>query len=132
MNQADVEYMLTHSSLNTSDLNGDRQTDLIASPGAILLNRAAAPNRVPTVFAGPDQTYYQPDVRLSGLGSDPDRHWLTYQWTDAAGNLYFHQTPFIQLYELSRGTHTYTLRVNDGQGGIATDAVRFTIADPAI
>jgi hypothetical protein len=48
-----AEHMLTHNSLNTSDLNGDRQKDLIASPGAILLNRAAAPSRTPMAFAGP-------------------------------------------------------------------------------
>jgi FG-GAP-like repeat len=47
-------YRNTLSSLNTSDLNGDRATDLIASNGAILFNVPAVPNRPPTVDAGPD------------------------------------------------------------------------------
>ena len=49
-NRTDAQYALTQTSLNTSDLNGDRQTDLIASPGAILLNRAVARGRNPSVL----------------------------------------------------------------------------------
>jgi hypothetical protein len=33
VNWGDFAYVLTHNMLNTSDLNGDRQTDLIGSPG---------------------------------------------------------------------------------------------------
>src|SRR5262245_11035761 len=47
-------YRNTLLSLNTSDLNGDRQTDLIASFGAVILNIAATTNRSPVASAGPD------------------------------------------------------------------------------
>ena len=47
-------YQNFQHQLNTSDLNGDRRSDLIASPGVTLLNRPAAANRPPSAFAGPD------------------------------------------------------------------------------
>jgi hypothetical protein len=54
----DYPYRNFQHQLNTSDLNGDRRTDLIASPAVTLLNRPAAPNRAPAAFAGPDRTEY--------------------------------------------------------------------------
>ena len=48
-------YQNYQHQLNTSDLNGDGRTDLIASPGVTLLNRPAAANRPPSAFAGPDR-----------------------------------------------------------------------------
>jgi hypothetical protein len=42
--------------LNTSDLNGDRHVDLIASHGKVLLNAAPRANRPPAVSAGDDFT----------------------------------------------------------------------------
>ena len=57
MDPADAQtdkYRSTLTSLNTSDVDGDGETDLIASNGAILFNIAAVPNRAPLVNAGPD------------------------------------------------------------------------------
>jgi hypothetical protein len=113
----------THQ-LNTSDLNGDGRTDLIASPGVTLLNRAPAANRPPSAFAGPDRTDYtfEHRIQLVGEGTDPDMHWLSYRWTDSSGRV-IGTLPWV-LAEQARGTvETYTLRVEDGRGGVASDSV---------
>ena len=87
-------YRDSHHQLNTADLNGDGRTDLIASPGVIALNRPAAANRPPRAFAGPDRTAYEYDgsIFLRGQGTDPDRHWLTYTWRNAAGQILNYST----------------------------------------
>src|SRR5687767_13133505 len=54
-------YQDNHHQLNTSDLNGDGRTDLIASPGVVALNRPPAANRPPVAFAGSDRTAYDYD-----------------------------------------------------------------------
>ena len=66
-------YQDNHHQLNTSDLNGDGRTDLIASPGVVALNRPPAANRPPVAFAGPDRTAYDYDysIFLRGQGTDP-------------------------------------------------------------
>jgi hypothetical protein len=116
-----------HHQLNTADLNGDGRTDLIASPGVIALNRAAAPNRTPVAFAGPDRTAYEFDASrffLRGQGTDPDMHWLTYEWRDEAGRLL--NAPWTSaagVYQDRGTTKTYTLTVNDGHGGVSSDTV---------
>lgn len=110
--------------LNTSDLNGDGRTDLIASPGVTLLNRAAAANRPPSVFAGPDRTNFWLEQRipLMGEGSDPDMHWLTYRWTDSSGRV-IGTFPWVLAEQAYGTTDTYTLTVDDGRGGVASDSV---------
>ncbi len=110
--------------LNTSDLDGNRRTDLIASPAVTLLNRPAAPNRAPSAFAGPDRTEFSSDyaVELRGEATDPDRHWLDYTWTDETGQV-ISRWPWVMRY-LERGTtRTYTLTVSDRHGGTSTDSV---------
>jgi hypothetical protein len=120
-----------HHQLNTSDVNGDGQTDLIASPTIVMLNRAAAPNRPPTVFAGPDQTVFTApdfDFVLRGEASDPDGHWLTYTWRDESGRV-IGTTPWVRIRLEGGITKTYTLSVDDGLGGTANDSV--TVRAPA-
>ena len=116
-----------HHQLNTADLNGDGRTDLIASPGVIALNRAAAPNRTPVAFAGPDRTAYEFDGSrffLRGQGTDPDMHWLTYTWRDEAGRtLNSPWTSAAGVYQDRGTTKTYTLTVDDGRGGVSSDTV---------
>jgi hypothetical protein len=73
-------YRNTLSSLNTSDLNGDRATDLIASWGAVLLNIAAVTNRPPLVNAGPDQLLQNThEAVIRAAGSDPDEDMLMWE-----------------------------------------------------
>jgi hypothetical protein len=124
---ADAVFVRTHNTLNTSDLNGDGHVDLIASPGVILLNRAAAPNRRPSVFAGADRTVYDGSFMVRGIATDPDRHWLDYEWT-IDGTVSFFPVPFLPVVGLEVGTHTFTLRVTDPHGATASDTVRITVA----
>jgi hypothetical protein len=119
-------YQDAHHQLNTSDLNGDGRLDLIGSPGVIALNRPAAPNRPPIAFAGADRTAYDYDfsIFLRGQGTDPDRHWLTYTWRNEAGQTLNYAGFYTAQVSQDRGTtRTYTLTVEDGQGGVSSDTV---------
>ena len=53
--QTPPTYRRAHHRLNTSDLNADGKTDLIASPGAILLSTPPSENRSPVADAGEPQ-----------------------------------------------------------------------------
>ena len=110
--------------LNTSNLDGNGRTDLIASPAAILLQRAPAANRPPEAFAGPDRTqfYYDYSLDLGGDGTDPDRHWLTYTWTAENGTV-LGRLPWIRVSHSRGETRSYTLTVDDGHGGVDSDTV---------
>jgi hypothetical protein len=90
-------------------------------------------NRPPVAEAGPDQTvectgYSGANVTLDGsASSDPDNDPLTYEWRDADGNL-VGSTAQVML-TLSRGTHDFTLSVNDGRGGTNSDTVGIVVRD---
>jgi hypothetical protein len=119
-------YRDNHHQLNTADLNGDGRTDLIGSPGVIALNRPAAPNQPPVAFAGADRTAYEydPSVFLRGQGTDPEMHWLTYTWRDAAGRiLNSGGLSTAQVFPDRGTTNTYTLTVDDSHGGVSSDTV---------
>jgi hypothetical protein len=133
MDPADAEvdrYRNTLSSLNTSDLNGDGQTDLIASNGAILFNIAAVPNRAPAVNAGPDTVLLNDhSIILRPAASDPDEDLLTYEIHDAAGS-------FVATYPnacfegiFHDGDNSVTVTVSDGHGHSASDTVIYTVVD---
>jgi hypothetical protein len=113
-------------SLATSDLNGDRRTDLIASHGALLFTRAPAANRPPVVDAGPDRTVMDPDghLPLPSSAVDPDNHLLEYRWTSNTG---FARPWPLPCDYTEQGTHTYTVSVDDGHGGVASDSVNVTM-----
>jgi hypothetical protein len=117
-------YQNQQHQLNTSDIDLNGRTDLIASPAAVLLNRPAAPNRPPSAFAGPDRTefYYDTSVILQGEGTDPDHHWLTYTWRDDTGAV-VGRLPWINVYQERNTTRTYTLTVTDPYGASASDSV---------
>ena len=119
----------THQ-LNTSDLNADGRTDLIASPAGILLNRAPRSNRAPTAYAFPDRAEQSHDgyVDLGVEAADPDMDWLTYRWTDETGAVVGRQ-PFVRVYPPLSVPRTYTVTVEDGRGGIATDSVTVRLAN---
>jgi regulation of enolase protein 1 (concanavalin A-like superfamily) len=122
--QVDAAFRGWVSLLNTSDLNGDGETDLIVSPGAFLLNRPEGANAEPTVSAGADTTINEKEtLRLRGSASDPDFDWLTYRWTNASGEV-LSTLPQACLVDYPAGTHDFTLTVDDGRGGVSSDVVR--------
>ena len=127
----DSPYWTAHHQLNTSDLDGDRRTDLIASPGVTLLNRAPRSNRPPTAFAGPDRGSFQAEQRvfLGAEASNPDMDWLTYVWTDGSGRV-ISNWPATGAVLLGGATETYTLTVSDGRGGTASDTVTMRNQNP--
>jgi hypothetical protein len=123
-------YRNTLVSLNTSDLNGDHATDLIASYGAILLNIPAVPNRPPTVDAGPDRVLLNDHGAIfRPSASDPDEDVLTYDIRDAAGNFVatYPNACFESVFR--DGDNLVTVTVNDGQGHSATDSVVYTVVE---
>src|SRR5205814_1028300 len=109
--------------LNTSDLNGDHQTDLIASWGAIVINKAADPNWAPSVTAHSTQPVEgDSTVTLTAPASDSDQDMLLYSWTDSGGS----PIPPIPHYCFtpgSLGVHTFTVTVNDQHGHTASSSV---------
>jgi len=124
----DDRYKESVLSLNTSDLNGDHQTDLVASWGAILLNVAATTNGAPTVDAGQGQSFNgsNPEVMLQAIASDPDNDMLTYSWTASDGRSIF-PVPQTCVSLSQPGTYTFTVTVDDGHGHTASSSVTYTV-----
>jgi regulation of enolase protein 1 (concanavalin A-like superfamily) len=116
-NHTDIAYQLMHSGLVSGDINGDGWTDLVASPGAVLMSHAATANHAPTLTAGPDQFNVE-DVPLEGTAADADNDWLTFEWRRSDGSL-FSQVPYF----CGAVPDTYTLTVSDGHGGSASDTM---------
>ena len=121
----DTFYAYSHNALRTSDVNGDGRTDLITSPGAVVLTRPPAANRLPTVNAGPDVTLpasSPDDVRLIPVITELDWDWLTVEWRDETGALVADVPSFTYLIQPGE-THTLSVTVTDVRGGIAIDSV---------
>jgi len=124
----DIVYRRSLSRLNTSDLNADGRTDLLVSPGAILLMQPAGENHAPVANAGPDvqAVVDQFDsTLLQGSATDADADWLTFEWRDDLGNV-LGDLPRQCVLPSSSGTRIYTLTVNDGHGGVSSDSMQFT------
>ncbi len=91
------------------------------------------PNQPPIANAGADQTVECTGngcaaVTLNGsASSDPDNDPLTYEWKE--GENVVGTTGIVNLPAVSLGPHAYTLTVNDGKGGTATDDVAITVQD---
>ena len=131
-NPDDDRYRNTLTSLNTSDLNGDRSTDLIASYGAVLLNIAAIPNRAPVVDAGPDTVLHDTrETVLRPVASDPDNDMLTWDLRDETG-AGISNYPNYCHQQLHIGDNTITVTVDDGHGHRVSDTVVYTVisSDP--
>jgi M6 family metalloprotease-like protein len=124
-----VLYRRKHHRLTTSDLNADGRTDLIASPGAILLSTVPTPNRSPVADAGEPLLIPHPDrVTLRGNAVDADDDWLSFEWTDATGTV-VGRVPGSCVVGYS-GEQRFTLTVSDGHGGVSTDSVVHTFSAP--
>ncbi len=117
-------------SLLTNDVNADGSTDLIVSDGVLFLTRPPAANRQPTVSLGTDAVLLSDgDVLFKAAASDPDEHVLMYSWTVSNG-LRFAPIPDPCHLTIQPGEYTYTVTVDDGHGGTATDSVTYTVVAP--
>ena len=117
---------------NASNTFGDQVDPLLYNNEATYLVTAViASNVSPVANAGPDQTVAvgsdcRAAVNLDGTGSsDPDKDELTFTWTGSFGTIQG-PTPTINL---SLGTHTIKLTVEDGKGGVSTDTVEIKVED---
>jgi hypothetical protein len=119
--------------LNTSDVNGDGRTDLITSPGAVVLMRAPAANRLPAVNAGPDVTvpWDIPDVVVQPAITELDWDWLEVEWRDKVGAVVSRVPSFRYLPPSPQGTETLTVTVTDARGGRASDSMVITYSGQA-
>jgi hypothetical protein len=91
-------------------------------------------NTPPLADAGPDQTGQQGVVATSATttpvtldgsaSSDPDGDSLTYVWKENGTQIASGVSPTVNL---SLGTHTITLVVDDGKGSTASDQVLVTV-----
>ena len=133
-NQSDPDddtFKNTVLTLNTSDLNRDGATDLIASWGVVLLNVEADANRAPTVDAGPDQQRDNThEAVLQARAVDDDQDMLTWTWRDGAGNV-IARWPKVCFSGLSQGVHTFTVTVDDGHGHQTSDTMTVTVGEPS-
>jgi regulation of enolase protein 1 (concanavalin A-like superfamily) len=120
-------------SLNTSDVNRDGFQDLIVGVDKLLLTAAPRANRLPTAFAGADQTITGGvhEAFLPGGGSDPDGHLLSFAWSDGgAGGIFTAGVDApdncYDIRSLPYGTYSVTLTADDRNGGTASDSATLT------
>jgi regulation of enolase protein 1 (concanavalin A-like superfamily) len=118
-------YRNHHHRLLPADFNGDGWTDLIASPGALLLAAPPGENRPPVANAGPDR--FEPlqgfeDDEVHGSASDPDNDALSFEWTDDRG-LVIGREASLCLGGGYQTAQTFTLTVSDGRGRVSSDSM---------
>lgn len=124
------------SRVNTSDLNADGRTDLLVSPGTILVMQPPGPNHPPIVSAGPD--LYGPydgygSTLFNATASDPDHDWLSFAWRDDLGHV---SEPVLRscpgLFSYSGATRIFTLTADDGHGGVSADFLQWVFSSNAL
>lgn len=90
-------------------------------------------NMIPTVTLAADNTSVGTGdtVNLTATGSDPDSDPLTFAWMAAGGALGTADTAGYTSTNTwsadAGGAYTVSVSVNDGNGGVATDAVNITV-----
>lgn len=129
-NLTDDRYRNTVVSLNTSDLNGDHATDLIASQGAILINKPLDTNWPPTVTASSTQPVSGDEqITLTAPASDSDQDMLIYSWIDSGGSP-IPPIPHYCFTPINFGVHTFTVTVDDQHGHTASSSVTVDFGNP--
>lgn len=124
--------------LTAADWTGDTLPEIAAALSganvAALRNTSTPPvsNQPPAVDAGLDQSVECAGpsgalVQLAGTASDPDGDTLSYVWTDANGAMV--GTSLNPQVQVALGMHTFTLTVDDGRGGTASDSMQVTVGD---
>lgn len=124
---------------STANLGGDAGSDLLigepaeaSESGAVHLvliaaNRPPAANAGATVTAectGPGGT----NVTLDGsASSDPDGDALSYEWRNAASAVV--GTAAVVTITVPLGSHSFTLKVSDGFGGVDSDTLTVNVVD---
>ncbi len=94
-----------------------------------------AANRPPSVRArcNPCTVEVGKTSTVTAEGTDPDGDMLTYRWNTAAGTL---ASPAdrqsLWTAPMQEGPVPVTVEVNDGKGGVATDAVTIQVVRPAL
>ncbi|MDB5203441.1 MAG: C-terminal target protein [Ferruginibacter sp.] len=92
-----------------------------------------APNQLPTVNAGPDQTIQLPVniATLTAIASDSDGTITNYQWTKisgpAGGSIAASAAATTTLSGLQQGTYSFECKVTDNAGAIARDTVNVIV-----
>jgi K319-like protein len=99
------------------------------SSSAPATTTATISNRPPVADAGPDRfVELGASATLDGTGSsDPDGDALGYVWTDQGG-VTVGTGPTVSL-TLPLGEHVFTLTVDDGHEGSASDIMKVTVSD---
>jgi hypothetical protein len=98
----------------------------------VLVNERTSINLPPTVDAGPDRTIEYADTTgeecgtlVTAVASDPDAHFLSYEWRDAAGTL-VSEEPQVPICSQVPGSRVFSVTVRDGRGGEGHDMVTVT------
>jgi hypothetical protein len=117
---ADPTWVDRHHALRTADVNRDGHDDLVASPGALLLNRVDTPNRPPTADAGPDLVADGRGLIVGVRMTEPDWDWLRVEWRNERG-VVIRTAPSFEFGTVEDTTLTVT--VTDARGATATDTV---------
>lgn len=108
-------FVLEADSLNTSDLNRDGHTDLIASDGRLLIAAAPRENRAPIVNAGADvRSEGSNTIVLEGGATDPDGHLLSFRVRDAAGRIDY-PANYGCIDNVPAERHELTMTAGDGR-----------------
>jgi hypothetical protein len=111
-------YVDQHHALSAADVNRDGHLDLVASPGAILLNRLITANRPPTAQAVSEVV---DGVRIVALNiAEPDWDWLRVEWRDQHG-VFLGTEPSFEFFPIQDVTLTAT--ITDVRGGVGTASV---------
>jgi len=118
------------------DFNRDGLPDIVSGfaqgTAQVVLNLRRDTNTPPTVNAGADRTitYFDQlgdaDLEFEPVGSDADLHALQWQWRDESGSVIC-DCQFAGPGTRPPGVYTFTVTVNDGRGGTASDSVKLTI-----
>ena len=90
------------------------------------------PNQAPTALAGSDRTYTlaagltTTSVTLDGSSSfDPNNDPIAFQWQTGSGQVIASSATVTRT--LGVGVHSFTLTVDDGNGGVSTDTLQVTV-----